>query len=278
MDFLKSREICPVPASVTFFLLPDILSNGGVTMRYIYYIAIILLGLSAIIGYELRSPKNSVKDAALIINNRIFTTAEFNGLYSEQQPRMQSKTDFINSLITKELLIQESQKEGIDKEEPFRRSIQNFYEQSLIKLLIDRKLASLKVTVSDDEINSYLAALQKKFYITLFSFASPEQARKSKFGIGEKRIVHLDDLSGNVRNRVLALKEGQMTGPVKTGNIYTVIRLDKVETDHSRLPSDRGKEKIRMMLTEEKKENIINDWISSLRKNATIKILENEKN
>ena len=118
--FLKSREICPVPASVTFFLLPDILSNGGVTMRYIYYIAIILLGLSAIIGFELRSPKNSSKDAALIINDRIFTTGEFNKLYSDQQPRMQSKTDFINSLITKELLIQESRKEGIDKEETFQ--------------------------------------------------------------------------------------------------------------------------------------------------------------
>ena len=247
-------------------------------MRYIYYIAIILLGLSAIIGYELRSPKNSLKDAALIINDRIFTTGEFNKLYSQQQPRMQSKTDFINSLITKELLIEESQKEGIDKEEPFRSSIQNFYEQSLIKLLIDRKLASLKVTVSDDEINSYLAAFQKKFHITLFSFASPEQARKSKFSNGEKRIVYLDDLAGNIRNSVLALKEGQITAPVKTGDTYTVIRLDKVVFDHSRLPSAQSKEKIRMMLTEEKKENIMNDWISGLRKKAAIKILENEKN
>ncbi len=247
-------------------------------MRYIYYIAIILLGLSAIIGYELRSPKNSTKDAALIIDDRIFTTGEFNKLYSQHQPRIQSKTDFINSLITKELLIKESQKEGIDKEESFRNSIQNFYEQSLIKLLIDRKLASLKVIVSDAEVNTYLAARQKKFYITLFSFDSPEQVHKSTFSHGEKRTVYLDDLSGSIRNSVLALKEGQMTAPVKTGDTYTVIRLDKVELDPSRPPSDREKEKVRVMLTEEKKENIMDDWIAGLRKKAAIKILVNERN
>jgi hypothetical protein len=261
---------------MTFFLLPDILFNGGVIMRYIYYIAIILLGLSAIIGYELRSPKNAEKDAALIINGNVLTTGEFNKLYSLQQTRMQSKADFINSLITKELLIQESQKEGIDKEESFRRSIQNFYEQSLIKLLIDRKLASLKVTVSDDEINTYLAALKKKFRITVFTFASQEQARNSKYPDGETRTVYLDDLSGNIRNSVLTLKEGQLTEPVKTGDTYTVIKLDRVELDSSRIPSGQEKEKIRTMLEEEKKEHIISDWITGLRKKATIKILVTE--
>lgn len=247
-------------------------------MRYIYYIAIILLGLSAIIGYELRSPKNTSQDAALIINDRIFTTEEFNKLYALQQPRMQSKDEFINSLITKELLIQESQKEGIDKEEPFRRSIQSFYEQSLIKLLIDRKLASLNITPGDDEINASLAAFQKRYKITFFSFDSPEQAKKSTYSNGETRTVSLDDLSGDIRNRVLGLKTGQMTEPVQTGDTYTVIRLDRVAIDSARLPSDRDKEKIRMMLTEEKKEKMMNDWIAALRKEATIKIPANEKN
>jgi len=264
--------------SMTFFLRPDILFHGGVTMRYMYYIAVILLGLSAIIGYELRSPKSTVKDAALIINDSVLTTGEFDKLYSLQQTRMQSKADFINSLITKELLIQESQKEGIDKEEPFRRSIQNFYEQSLIKLLIDRKLASLKVTASDDEINAYLAALKKRFHITVFSFDSPEQARSSKYLDGEKRTVYLDDLAGSLRNTVLALQEGQMTEPLKTGDTCTVVRLDKVATDSSRITSGQDKEKIRTMLEEEKKENIISDWIAGLRKKATIKIQVNKKN
>jgi hypothetical protein len=246
-------------------------------MRYIYYIAVILLGLSAIIGFELRSPKNTVKDAALIINDSVLTTGEFNTLYSLQKNGMQSKADFINSLITKELLIQESQKEGIDKEEPFRRSIQNFYEQSLIKLLIDRKLASLNVTVGDDEIHTYLAALKKKFSLTVFTFDSLAQARSSKYHDGEKRTVYLDDLAGDIRNRVLVLKEGHMTEPVKTGDTYTVVRLDRVTPDASRVPSGQDREKIRKMLEEEKKETIISDWIAGLRKKAAIKILANER-
>ena len=132
--------------------------------------------------------------------------------------------------------------------------------------------------VSDDELNTYLAACQKKFYITLFSFDSPEQVHKSTFSHGEKRTVYLDDLSGSIRNSVLALKEGQMTAPVKTGDTYTVIRLDKVVFDHSRLPSVQSKEKIRMMLTEEKKEHIMDDWIAGLREKAVINIPVEEKN
>jgi len=263
---------------MTFSLRPDILSIGGVDVRYIYYIALILLGLSAIIGYELKTPRDTVKDAALIVNDYVLTTGEFDKLYSLQKPGMQSRSDFINSLITKELLIQESQKSGIDKEEPFRRSIQNFYEQSLIKLLIDRKLASLKVPISEDEINAYLAALKKKFHITIFSFSSPEKSGSHQYKDGEKMTVYLNDLSGGIRNSILTLKEGQMTGPVKTGDTYIVVRLDKVEPDPSRVVSVQDKKQIRTMLEEEKKESAISDWIAGLRERAKIKILIHEKN
>jgi hypothetical protein len=89
-------------------------------MRYIYYIIIIFFGLSAIIGYELRSRNASPKEAALIINKKVITTGEFNELYALQPSRSREKNDFINSLITRELLIQESQNEGIDRDESFR--------------------------------------------------------------------------------------------------------------------------------------------------------------
>ncbi len=83
------------------------------------------------------------------------------GFTPSQPSQQRRKSDCVNSLITKELLLQESQREGIDKEESFRESIQNFYEQSLIKLLIDRKFASLHVTVSDEDVNRYIALMNK---------------------------------------------------------------------------------------------------------------------
>ena len=242
-------------------------------MRYIYYIIIILLGLSAIIGYELRSKHSSPKEAALIINGKTITADEFSKLCALQPSHSGEKSDCINSLVTKELLIQESQKEGIDREESFRRSIQNYYEQSLIKLLMDGKRASLHIDVTDDELNRYLAFLNKKIHLTIFSFKSMEDTRKGDDRDGEKKIVYFEDLSGDMRNNIISLKEGNRTEPVKTGETYTVIRLDGLENIPSGTPSDFEKDKIKKMLVEEKKEKIINDWIAELKKKASVKIL-----
>jgi hypothetical protein len=246
-------------------------------VRYIYYIIIILLGLSAIIGYELRTKSPSTKDAALIVNKQVITTDEFNRLYSLQPPNPGGKSDFINSLMTKELLIQESKREGIDKEESFRRSIQNFYEQSLIKLLIDRKLASLHVTVGDDEVNRYIALLNKKVYLTIFSANSPEEADRGKYTDNENKAVLFDDLSRDIRDSIISLRDGQMTGPIRSGDRYIVIKLDKLENVPSQMRRSVEKDKIRKMLIEEKKEKMLSDWIAGLRKNASVKILINRE-
>jgi hypothetical protein len=191
---------------------------------------------------------------------------------------MQGKSDFIDSLITKELLIQESQREGIDKEEPFRRSIQNFYEQSLMKLLMDRKFASLQVSVGDEEVNSCVWSAGKKFHLTIFSFDNVEEANKSKYQDGESRSMYFEDIAGDIRSAIVRLKQGEMTAPVKSGDKYIVIRLDKVEPAARRtlLPSEV--EKIKKMLTDEKKQQMIDDWIAGLRKKASVKILLDGKN
>jgi hypothetical protein len=69
-----------------------------------------------------------------------------------------------------------------------------------------------------------------------------------------------------------------MTGPVKAGDSYLVIRLERIEPIPHRVPSTEEKEKIREMLREEKRERMINDWIAGLKKKASIKILINNEN
>jgi len=246
-------------------------------MKYIYYIVIILLGISIIIGYELIGNRNITEEAAIVINDRTITSTEFERLYSQRQPQGQSKTDFINSLITKELLIQESRKLGIDKDESFRKSIQNYYEQSLIKLLIDRKISSLKPSDIDGEFIRCVNAFNKKFHVTVFSFDTPYKASKGDYGKGEKKIALLYDLSADIRESVIGSEAGKIIGPLKSGDKYLVVRLDKIETDPSCLPSEHDKEHIRAMLSEEKKDKIINEWISDLREKAKINIYIKEK-
>jgi parvulin-like peptidyl-prolyl isomerase len=244
-------------------------------LKYIYYIIAMLLIISALIGYALMPARTPEKKAALIINGKTVTTDEFSGLISSQSGHPLDRENFINSLITRELLIQESQKEGIDKEETFRRAIQNFYEQSLIKLLMDRKFSLLQVSVSDDELNNYISFLNRKMQLTIFSFGSPEEAKGSNFAGGEHKTLYIEDLSRDLRAPVAALKVGEHTVPIKTGGSYVVVRLDRMEkpSEHTAVPD---KDSLRKMLTEEKREKMINDWIADLRKKATVKILINE--
>jgi len=244
-------------------------------LRYIYYIIATLLLLSALIGYALMPSRSPEKKAALMINGKTVSADEFNKLFSSESGHPPDRETFINSLITRELLIQESQKEGIDKEESFRRSIQNFYEQSLIKLLMDRKFSSLSVSVNDNELNNYLSFLNRKMHITIFSFRNPEEARKSNLAGGERRAIYLEDLSCDLRAPVAGLKVGGRTEPIKTGGNYVVVRLDATEKP-SPLQAGQDREDVRKMLAEEKREKMINDWIAGLREKAKVKILIKE--
>ena len=246
-------------------------------MRYIYYIISILIVLSAGIGYVLFPSHISQKDAAVIVNDRIITTDEFNTLYSSRPRDTAGKQEFINSLITKELLIQESQKEGIDREEPFRKSIQSFYEQSLIKLLMDRKFASFPGAVSDEELDRYHALAGSTVRLTMFSFGDAEEARKGDYKDGKRMSPHFENLSGDIRNALFRIKEGEMTTPVRCGDSYLVIRLDRIEAHPSQAMTPEERTKMKEMLSEERKEQMIGDWIAGLRAKASIRILVDGK-
>ncbi len=246
-------------------------------MRYLYYIVAILLLLSAIIAYQLSVPAVPEQKAALIINEKVITTEEFARLFEARQARGEGKRDFINSLITRELLIQASQKEGIDREEPFRKSIQNFYEQSLIKLLMDRKFASLDISVSDEELSQCVGLMRKKMHLTVFSFADQEGAEKGVTQKGETTAACFRDLSQDIQSAVAGLEPGQKSKPLMVGDRYLVVRMDKAADAAACAPPAVDRERLRQTLREEKKEKIINDWVSDLRKKAFIKILINER-
>ncbi len=244
-------------------------------MRYIYYIVAIFLAASAVAGYFLMPASVPEQKAALMINGKVVTLDEFDRLYSSRANGHTDKGMFISSLITRELLIQESQKEGIDKEEPFRRSIRSFYEQSLVKLLMDRKYASLHPVVSDEEVDRYLALWGNKLRLTIAVFRDFSGAEKGDLKGGQRRVLSLGDLSVDLRGPVAALKVGGVTRPIRNGEGYVIVRLDGTEGISS-APPPPDREAVRKMLAEGKKEEMINDWIAGLRKKAAVKIMVKE--
>ncbi len=64
------------------------------------------------------------------------------------------KQERLNYIIQKELLIQEAQKSGLDKDTKFMLAIERYWEATLIKLLMEQKSNEIQNTtqVSDSEI------------------------------------------------------------------------------------------------------------------------------
>lgn len=242
-------------------------------MKYIYYILALLAALSAAIGYEFFHSAQPLPKAAIIINDKSVSMDEFDRLYRPLAERGQGREDFINTLITKELLIQESRRLGIDGEEPFRQSIQNFYEQSLIKLLLDRKLSTLAITVEDDDMRRYRDLSGRRFNLTVFGFATERDAVDGPYQHGEATQGCFEDLSKDVRDAVANLSEGRLSPPLRTGGRFIVVRLDRAYEAPSCRQPGADDEKLRRAILEDKKERMISEWIAGLRKKASIEIL-----
>lgn len=238
-------------------------------MKYIIYIILIIILSSLLVGYNLLSRRQGREDIALSINGLNVTMNEFNRLSANRPPYLDDENDFINSLVTRKLLIREAKNLGLDKGENFRWSLQNFYEQSLIKALMDIKFDSLDVRIEEEEIDQYADLLQKSFLLTRFNFQNLAEANAMAAGEGEEIHIPFAELSFDMRPWLLGLQEGDTTEPVKTLSGYDVFRIDRIENMPDETPVSR--EEVGTMLREYKLEKEVNDWIAGLRDSADIK-------
>lgn len=92
------------------------------------------------------------------INNYEITQEEFEEEFKESNfgrtDTLESRKEFLDSLINRKLILQDAQREGLDKEKNFLKMIERFWEQSLLKLALDKKSREIagSVLVSDKTI------------------------------------------------------------------------------------------------------------------------------
>lgn len=69
----------------------------------------------------------------------------------------EGQREYINRLLEKEILLQEAQRQGLDRERDFMKSIENYWEQALLKFLLQKKSKEISslVHVYDNEIEEY---------------------------------------------------------------------------------------------------------------------------
>jgi len=113
--------------------------------------------------------------------------------------------DSIDSLVTRQLLLDEAQRVGIDKEGDFRKALKDYYEQSLIRVLTDRKLKSITVTISEEDIDRYLSCSGKIYTFTRIPMEKESPLTKQ----GRQNSVLFDDLSESLRSLLANLNTGE---------------------------------------------------------------------
>jgi len=130
----------------------------------------LILCLSLILtGCGSSCPLSAKKDKAAVakINNYDITKEEFETEFKESSfgrtDTLESRKEFLNNLISRKLVLQEAQKSGLDRKPGFLKLIQKFWEQSLIKLALDKKTQEIagSVKISDREVERLFQELVK---------------------------------------------------------------------------------------------------------------------
>jgi hypothetical protein len=114
--------------------------------------------------------KNNV--VALKVNNAVTTIEEFNALITKEayvDPEMdltaETRDQFVEYLIGKELMIDEAVQLKLDREDKFIKTIEKYWESTLIRDLLAMKAEEFKkqVLITDDEIKACYIKYQARF-------------------------------------------------------------------------------------------------------------------
>ncbi len=242
-------------------------------MKYIYYILVIMAIFSGFAVYGIFGTRVEISKPVLSVNDRIISEAEFESAL-KQKPSQMSLERFAESLIDKQLLIQEAIRMKIDKEESFRRLVENFYEESLIKTVLDRKSNSILIDVSIEEMGRYEELAQSKIFLTRFVYPTMKDMQEKTNETAQDIESDFINLSDDLKFALLFLNTGESSKPVKTDMEGVLIyRLNDIQKKGR---TDTGKEEefdgrtASLFIQNQKKEALLDEWMDSIRNSANI--------
>jgi len=243
-------------------------------MRYLYYIlGIFILATAVFVAFIGRDRASvEVSRPALVINDRIITQTELNERLTDK-PHDMTEEQYIDSLIMQELLIQEALDRDIHQEESFRRSVESFYEQSLVKILLDRKYQDFNPEVTDKEVEEYkrLSGMEIQFTRRTYETRNNAQNNQNPSDVQTKTSPFVF-LSDNLRFIFLSLEPGQTSGPRQTDEGYVTYRLDQTRPLKNPAPAaDMDTQRIRNLIADQKQEQLYDKWAANLRQQADIR-------
>ncbi|MEA3560934.1 MAG: hypothetical protein U9R31_04095 [Candidatus Omnitrophota bacterium] len=137
----------------------------------------IIAGLICAMIFSGCGEKTGKEKVAARVNDYVMTVGDleneikyFPGVHSDKKKNLEKILDLV---VRKQVLIQEAQRQGLDREETFMKTIERYWRQTLIKELLEKKTRQIvSQGVSENERTKALAnwveTLYKKANIKIY--------------------------------------------------------------------------------------------------------------
>jgi peptidyl-prolyl cis-trans isomerase C len=211
----------------------------------------------------------------------------------------EGKERFLDELIKKELLYQEAQQKGLDKDEEFTQKIEEFKKITLIGYLLEKEVEE-KAELTDQEVKDYYEQHQEDFanitqmrasHILVKTESEAQQVLgRIKKGESFAKVAREKSIDpGSARNggdlgyfssgqmvpefesAAARMKKGEISPPVKTKFGYHIIQVTDKKVGKT-IEFDKVKTLIYQRLSADKQKDIFDSYIAKLRNSYKVDV------
>lgn len=225
------------------------------------------------------------------VNGAPIPVAEFQkevSLRSKREPAFKITSQILeeqlNTIIDKKLLIQEAMKRGLAEDPQFAETIKTFWEQTLIRELVELKTKEWaeKLFVAEDEIERHYKRAQYMPTIKLVKVKNKEQAGiikermlKGLKADGEETLgpLYFEDVRSDALVNAYDMNAGEAKVYEGDGEyiVIHVVKKEKVAIP----PLKDSYSRIKILLLEQKKQDAMEKWLKDVKGSAKIQINTN---
>jgi peptidyl-prolyl cis-trans isomerase C len=243
-----------------------------------------------------------------LVNGRQITQSEFDLRWSEladatraRYEKEGGKRRFLDELITRELLMQEARKKGLDQDEAIRDRTQRYKEQLILDELLKDTIKA-KIELSKEELDAYYEKHARELLtplkvsvsqMILPNFPAAKDLEKQinqggdfakfaqRYSIDGKTRANGGDLGPYRKGLVIpevdevihTLKPGMISAPIKTDTGYYLVKIAPL--DKEIIQADLAtRERLRQELLNEKRRRRFDEVIADIRARAIIRLAD----
>ena len=223
-----------------------------------------------------------------VVNDTPISLSEFQkevAILSKRNPAFkatpQTLEEQLNTIIDKKLLLQEARSLGLAEDERFIETIKTFWEQTLIKELLELKAREWadRLFVTEEEINKQYQRMQRISFIRLVRTGDRKQAEdikgkmlkglrvKGEEGFGP---LFVEDVRSDALLHAFDMAAGKAEIYEDNGG-YVVLHV--IKTKKSGIPPlKKVYNRIKTSLLEQKKQGVMEEWLKDVKGSAKIEI------